>query len=203
MKNGRGSVALIVCLLLVIFAGQAHAQAVWGTSTATQPNDSGFEGYWKYCLDIGWDTGTSGPGMSHVSLLLGLESCTCVCDTGMFKFASPAGSGPGDPPGCTVYYYGSFWCEGDPTINEFDDSPTVKFEYEDGTGCEPGPTGTAQLCFYSWFPPTEQGTFYNVLGVKAGTDYVGLGNIVGVMPFCECGTPVEDCTWGAVKSLYR
>jgi len=199
MKSTRRLVAA-ACLVLLCVAAQAGAQTIWGTSTATLSDDPEFEGYWQYCLDIEWDTtGVGGSGMSHVSFFLGLGTCVCACDEGYFAFADTAGSGPG-VGGCTVYYYGLFECYGDPTIPE-SDGPTVMFEAYDAA-CEPDAIGTAHLCFYSIFPPTEPGTFIDALGVKAGGE-TDVGELVGVLPLCECGSPVDDFSWGVIKSLYR
>jgi hypothetical protein len=137
--------------------------------------------------------------MSHVSFLLDLGACPCACDEGHFRFADTVGSGPG-VDGCTVYYTGSFLCRGDPATPD-PSGPTVKFEHYE-TGCEPDAVGVAHICFYSFFEPTDPGTFIGALGIKAGGS-TSVGDLVGVLPLCACGSPVDDRTWGVVKALYR
>lgn len=194
--------------IIVILSVPAAAQGphIWGTSAAEVSTDPGFEGLWKYCLDIEWDASDMGDqGMSHISLFLGFGlDCPCACDEGIFAAADTAGSGPGIDPitgePCTVYYHTSFLCEGDPNFPSYP-YPTIKAEYHEGS-CEPDLTGTANICFYSSFGPTDPDTTVGALGIKAGTQ-TELGDLVGVLPLCECGSPVENSTWGTVKSLYR
>lgn len=195
-KRKAGVAALILSVLLLAVA-PATAQVIWGTSTATYPNDPGFEGMWKYCLDIEWDT--SGHALSHTTLYIDLEACPLFCDPGFFMFPEPAGSGPGEE-GCTVVYYGSFLCFGDPT-SPGDEGPTIKFEYDEEIGCEPGPTGSATLCFYSVGFPTEPDIFLDYLGIKFATS-TATGDLEGVLPSCIT-SPVRNSSWGTVKALYR
>ena len=188
---------MLILTALLFAAATAPAQVIWGTSSATYPNDPGFEGMWKYCLEIEWDT--SGHALSHTTLFIGLEVCPLFCDPGFFMFPEPAGSGPGED-GCTVIYYGSFLCYGDPTMPG-DEGPTIKFEYDEEIGCEPGPTGTASLCFYSIGFPTEPDIFLDYLGIKYGTD-TNTGDLEGVLPTCIISS-VQAQSWGSVKALYR
>lgn len=196
--SGRAAV-LALCLALVFAPVATGADAVWGTSTAELSLDDGFVGYWKYCFDIGWDTtGMGGSGMSHVTFFLALAACECACEDGLFLFAEPAGSGTGDG-GCPLSYGGSYLCKGDPTFPGSD--PTIKYEYY-GEGCEPGRTGSAHVCFYSAFGPGEPTVHAGALGIKAGTA-TETGDLNGVLPPCECGSSVEEASWGVVKALFR
>ena len=77
----------------------------------------------------------------------------------------------------------------------------VKFE-ADESGCDPAASGTVFLDFYSTFGPGEPQAHIGALGIKAGT-YIDEGAIIGVLPLCECGSPVESSSWGVVKALYR
>jgi hypothetical protein len=113
--------SMLLTLTLALLGGVplSAQEHIWGTSSAALSNDPGFEGYWKYCFEISWDvTGYDGYGVSHIDILLGLELCPCVCFDGYFAFADTVGSGPGttNGSGCTVYWYGYFECEGDPTV---------------------------------------------------------------------------------------
>lgn len=198
MKAHRAvTIGLTAMVAVLLASSAATAQVIWGTSTATFPNDPGFEGMWKYCLEVGWDT--SGHALSHTGLFIGLEECPWYCDPGFFAFPDPAGSGTGEG-GCTVTYYGEFVCEGDPTMPG-DEGPTLKFEPYEELGCEPGPTGTATLCFYSVGLPTEHQIFPDYLGIKYGLN-TSTGDLEGVLPSCLT-SPVTDMTWGSVKAIYR
>jgi hypothetical protein len=195
--NARTVIALLAVTAVLSISAAASGQTIWGTSSATYPNDPGFEGMWKYCLEIGWDT--TGHGLSHTVLFIGLEICPLYCDEGFFAFPVPAGTGPGEG-GCTAIYYGSFLCEGDPTMPEVD-VPTIKFEYDEDIGCEPAAVGTAILCFYSVGIPTTPDVFVDYLGIKYGSN-TATGDLEGVLPSCVM-SPVEAATWGGVKALYR
>ena len=204
--NGRHRIltriaTLAICnlTLLALTAVPSAAQAVWGTSTAEVPDAPGFEGYWLYRLNIEWDTtGLGGHSMSHVSFFLELGVCDCACDEGVVTFDSVAGTGVG-LDGCELEFLGLYECRGDPSFP--DDTPTVKYEHLEN-GCEPDEAGTATLCFYSRFGPGDPRVHPGSLGIKAGT-ITEVGDITGVLPLCECGSPVEQATWSLVKSLYR
>jgi len=166
---------------------------------ASEATDPAYEGYWEYCAEVEWNTTDfGGHGLSHTDVLLGLENCATACDEGVFAFADPAGEGEGEG-GCTVYFYAVFECEGDPLLPAFP-FPTIKFEpYEDE--CQPGPVGTALLCFYSDYGPAPWEEYTNHVAVKFGTS-IEMGLLVGQLPECP-STPVEQSTWALIKSIYR
>jgi len=204
--NGRhriltriATLAIYSFAFLALTSAPTAAQAVWGTSAAEISDAPELEGYWLYRLDIGWDTtGLGGHGMSHVSFFLELGVCDCACDEGIVAFDSIAGTGTG-LGGCELEFFGLYECSGDPGFPG--DVPTVKYEYiEDG--CEPDEIGAAVLYFYSSFGPGDPCVHSGSLGIKAGTA-TEVGDITGVLPLCECGSPVEQATWSLVKSLYR
>jgi hypothetical protein len=195
----------VVVLLLVVAAcfataTGARADAVWGTGLSYPASDPNYLGYWEYCFHIYWDTTEyGGQGLSHTTIYLGLLSCTCACDEGYFAFRYPAGVGAGEH-NCEVYFYGEFDCPGDPHFPI--PGPTVKFQpIEDP--CEPGATGWVHVCYYSLFPPGTPGLFPDHIGIKFG-QHVETGDLDGVLPYCDCpSVPVEQHTWGKLKSLYR
>jgi hypothetical protein len=195
--------ALVATLVLAGVASAAAQECVWGTSTAELSSDPGYGGYWKYYMDIGWDvTSYNGHGVSHIDFFLGLEECECVCAQGYFAFTDTVGMGPGTPNGgeCTVYWYGTFECEGDPTIP--DGVPLIKFQYFEDD-CEPDKVGTVHLCFYSVAAPVPSGTFTDALAVKFGP-YFEKGDLVGVLPSCETAySAAETSAWGSLKALFR
>ncbi len=192
-------VKTVSILVVLLAAASASGQAIWGTSTAVPATEPGYEGYWEYCFDIGWDTTQyGGHGLSHSSVFLGLEDCAAACNQGVFAFADTAGRGDGED-GCTVDYYALFECGGDPHFPQFP-FPTIKFEYYEN-GCEPGEVGSAQLCFYSMFVPAPPAVHENRLGIKFGLN-TETGPLEGQLPMCET-SPVELVSWGTLKALYR
>lgn len=185
-------------LLGVLVTATAADEYVWGTSSAWLTADEGFEGYWKYCVTVTWnvhDTGDPAHALSHVSILLGLETCGEACKQGYFAFDDTIGMSIGCDS-CPVYYYGEFDCKGDPTIP--DPVPTVKFEPYSNY-CEPGIAGTAYVCFYSLAPPRPARSFPSSVWIKFGRD-IASGILDGVLPSCSFNS-VEPSTWGRIKAL--
>ncbi len=195
----RSGSLIFVFLAILAAASAASGQAIWGTSTASPATEPGYEGYWKYCFDIEWDTTSyGGYGLSHSSVFLGLEDCSAACSPGAFAFADTVGSSGGDDD-CTVWYYALFECGGDPHFPQFP-FPTIKFEYYEDD-CEPGGVGSAHLCFYSIFVPSPPADHPNRLGIKFGLS-TETGPLDGQLPMCET-SPAETVSWGTIKSLYR
>jgi hypothetical protein len=193
--------ALVICslALLALTSVPTTAQAVWGTSTVEVPEAPGLEGYWLYQLNIEWDTtGLGGYGMSHISFFLELGVCDCACDGGIVTFDGIAGTGVG-VDGCELEFLGLYECTGDPSFPG--NVPTIKYEYVESE-CEPDEMGAATLFFYSRFGPGDPCVHAGSLGIKAAT-VTEVGDLTGVLPLCECGSPVEQSTWGMMKSLYR
>ena len=192
---------VVVCglALLALMPMTSSAKTVWGTSTAEPATTPGFEGYWHYQLDVSWDTTEiGGHGLSHVGFFLNLGVCDCGCSPGIVRFDSVPGTGVG-VDGCELAFIGLYECRGDPHYPE--KGATVKFEHTEN-GCEPDWYGAVTLDFYSVFEPGDPQVHLGSLGIKAGTA-IDEGAIVGVLPLCVCGNPVEQATWGMVKALYR
>lgn len=190
---------LLVCVATLMAPSVASPQSVWGTCSVENAGAPTLSGSWIYRLEISWDTsGMGGSGMSHISFLLDIGVCDCACEDGIVAFADTAGTGVGEG-GCELVYYGLYECTGDPTFPG--SGPTIKYEHYEG-GCEPDATGSATLFFRSVFAPGEHMAHLNALGIKAGTA-TGTGDLLGVLPLCECPSPVDTATWGLVKALYR
>jgi hypothetical protein len=195
-SKALAAAVLVICLLMAL---PAQSMVVSGTSSAEGYGEPGYEGYWRYCLDVTWDTAeVGGYAMSFVNFLISLGDCPCACSPDLVIFDDVAGTGTGQH-GCELSFYGIYDCHEDPHFPEL--GPSIKFEYAD-TGCEPAPAGSATVCFYSVFGPGEQELHTDVLGIKASTSTVR-GDLLGVLPVCVCGSPVEDASWGVVKALYR
>ena len=80
------TVALFIALATLSTAGTPSAFAypdyVWGEASATEALDPEYNGYWKYCIFVGWDVSEyaeGAHGTSHVSLILELEDCLVDC----------------------------------------------------------------------------------------------------------------------------
>lgn len=189
-----------VCALCLAISPVARADAVWGTGLAFEDSNApGYEGYWEYCYHIYWDTTEyGGQGLSHSTIYLALADCDCACEVQYFGHRIPAGLAYGEES-CEIDMYSGYDCPGDPHFPL--EGPTMKFE-PDEEFCELGTTGWMHVCYLSLFPPTEPGIFADHLAIKFGQN-VETGDLDGVIPFCECLTPLDHSTWGTIKSLYR
>jgi hypothetical protein len=205
LKGLRLTWAVSAAALAVAVAGPVAATSpvISGTIAAVRSTDPGFVGMWKYCIDLAWDvTGYGGQphGLSHASLLPGLDSCVYICRPGYFAFADTIGFSVGSGAGaCTTYYHGRFNCKGDPTLPV--KSAAIKLEPNEGSTCRPGTSGTARFCFYSPAAPRPAGTYPDALWIKFGQNTAS-GPLVGTLP--DCGNPstsVQPTTWGAIKAL--
>jgi hypothetical protein len=191
--------AILLACICALLAPAAFAQCVTGTITAELQTSGPFEGLWRYCVQISWDTPR---GLSNVTLQCNF-TCPAICNSG-WAFESPAGQGDGvtsDPhsvPGdCTVDFGGEFNCQGNPSIGL--EGPVVKWDALDlGDGCEPGRTGSATLCFFVDLPPEPDQQAPIVL-VKNNQD-VCQGMITGDCPQCPVGT--EPIDWSQFKIFY-
>ena len=99
--------AVLGLMLLVAPAVFAQDEVVSAVSTASLSHDPGYVGYWKYCVDISWNVigvGDTPYGVSHSTVILGLDNCPDACDRGYLLFPDTVGvsSGEGD---CYVDYY--------------------------------------------------------------------------------------------------
>ena len=200
-------VILSTCLVLALVAvfdmppAFAYPDYVWGEASVTEATDPEYEGYWKYCMSIGWDVSgyaEGAHGASHVSLVLELEECLPDCGDACFAFPDTVGMGAGDN-GCDVYFYAELDIKGDPTVPA--ENPTVKFEpYADI--CEPDVAGTANVCFYSLIPPESGDPEDAPIWIKFGL-YTEEGLITGPLPSCEGTATVGHSTWSSIKRLFR
>lgn len=194
-------------LVLALFAALdlapafAYPDYVWGEASATDATDQGFQGYWKYCISIGWDVSEyvgGAHGASHVSMLLGLEECLADCGGACFTFPDTVGVGEG-VGGCNVYFYAELDLKGDPTVPA--ETATVKFEpYLDA--CEPDAAGTAYMCFYSLVPPEAGDSPASSIWIKFGP-YTEEGLITGMLPSCRGTTAIGHSTWSSIKQFFR
>jgi len=199
------TVALFIALATLSTAGTPSAFAypdyVWGEASATEAADPEHDGYWKYCISIGWDVSEyaeGAHGTSHVSLILELEDCLADCGQACFLFADTVGVGEG-VDGCSVYFYSELDIKGDPTVPA--EIPAVKFEPYPDT-CEPDAAGYAYVCFHSLLAPEAGDAPPASVWIKFGP-YIERGVITGKLPSCSGTAAVDYSTWGSIKRLFR
>ncbi|MBN1631344.1 MAG: hypothetical protein JW990_16395, partial [Thermoleophilia bacterium] len=109
---GGGAMLAAALLIGVVAAAMpTHAAVIDGTSTAEGYGEPGFEGYWRYCIDVSWDTAEmGGHAMSFVNFFISLGECPCACSPGLVRFAYPAGTGIGED-GCEIALNGIYDCK--------------------------------------------------------------------------------------------
>ena len=201
----QSALCLSLLLLPVLYPSATAAQVcdVRGAIDATQPEDPGFEGLWRYSVTFRWNASN---GLSHADVFLALQACECVCDPNLILFPDPAARSTGETAAgdsCAASYVGEYLCMGDPTIPEAMNSPAVKFDaVSDSSGCEPGMTGVGYAFFYSPLPPGPINSESNGIGMKA-SGFTCLGPIDGRFPLCDCTVQNEVSTCGNVKGIYR
>lgn len=194
---------LTLGLVMLAFASVAQAECYIGGEVAAEQNLDSMYPAWKYTATISWDTGTP-YALSHVDMLLDAAagSCSCLDLSDALVFAGIAGYSDGEG-GCEVTYETFLECDGDPSIPGVD-SILFKFEpVEDGSGCEPGTTGTGTFVFYSDLGPAPIDEEILLLVDKFGQLSCS-GYLSGVFPGLECD-PVgaEQSTWDSLKGLFR
>jgi hypothetical protein len=199
------SLRILLFALLVVIAQPDLAAAqvcASGTITAVPSTDPGFQGLYKYCVEVSWDLGRY--DLSHLDIFLVLETCECVCDPELIRFGYPAGTASGEWEGspCSLDYLGQYACTGDPSIPSELNGPAVKFEPDAGAACEPGLTGSGTFCFYSPMPPRAPTGVSTGIAIKHGQQ-VCYGPLFGEFPSCDCALPTRVSSWGALKASYR
>lgn len=184
--------------------GSTQAQVldciITGSSTAQEVNHP--LGIYQYTIQIYWDT-CCPHGQSHLNLGLGfdVETCPGVCENFAFGAPDTAGVSTGVLDSeCYVYYYAEFNCEGDPS-SPGAEGAIVKFEPY-ANECEPGTVGEGTFIFYSDWPPIEIEPDNGFLSMKFDHGYC-VGDLAGVVPKCVPPVPVEQGTWGRIKTLYE
>ena len=78
--------------------------------------------------------------------------------------------------------------------------PAIKWDVVAGP-CEPGPTGSATLCFYTNVGPSEESEL-PVFIIKNGQGTCE-GILTGDCPAPPCSIDTEKKTWGGVKADFR
>jgi hypothetical protein len=189
------SVLATALILLLITAPGVSAQCVTGTITAEIQLSGPYTGLYKYTIEFSWDTPQ---GLSNVTLDCGFECDPQLACQQTYAFDTPAGYSDGVPPPCQVEYYGEFNCSGNPSVGIT--HPIVKWDAIDTGSCEPGNMGSGTLCFYTNLPPLPDSPLPIIIE-KDGQN-VCQGIIIGDCPTL-CSVPVEEASWGAVKTRFR
>jgi len=193
----RCALCIVVLLTLLVWNGApVYAQCVTGTVTAELQIAGPFAGHYKYTLDFTWDLPQ---GLSNVTLDCGFGDCPLTACAHTFGFDDPAGFSDGEDglgAPCVVDYVGEFNCNGNPSIGL--NIPIIKWDALDAL-CEPGPTGSGTLWYYSIAAPHTNALLPIIL-IKNGLNVCD-GMVTGACP-AICVVPVEESTWGEVKARY-
>jgi hypothetical protein len=187
-----------------VFAEVLDGCVFTGTSTAVLNEGDPDLGAYRYCVDVSWDTGNPF-ALSHADVLLALVDCPCACEEFPFGSTEVAGVSTGYSEQyetiCNVDYLAEYLCEGDPSIDETENNPLVKFEpIEESGSCAPTNQGEGTFCFYSDWPPRPVDG--DLLVLKAGQT-ICFGHLTGELPECYCRSHVLPETWGTVKKLFE
>jgi hypothetical protein len=200
----RSAFVLLAVVAMVAAAPVARAAACSSaTVVASLSTDPGFEGLYKYCVEVRWDLDRY--DVSHIDVFLAIPDCPCVCDKRLVSFGVPAGQSLNTSSGgstCELDYFGEYACKGDPSLPPGINGPAVKFQPDPQSACAPGVSGHGTFCFYSPMPPQPDASYLNALAIKHGQE-VCYGALDGQLPSCDCAVPAQAQTWGAVKDLYR
>ncbi len=193
-----GLSAVLPLILFIGTADRASAQCLSGTRTAELQQSGPFAGLYKYTLDLSWDLPQ---GLSNVTLDCGLGACPALACVEPYFFDAPAGSSENTPgPGVcvtTTLYSGEFNCMGNPSIGVT--VPVIKWDADPAT-CEPHTVASGTLWFYTAAGPAPNSQAA-IIAIKDGQN-VCEGTVVGDCP-AVCTVPVDEATWGTVKSKYR
>lgn len=155
--------------------GEEHGCQVTGTVTASFPNDPGYEGLWKYTIQLDyWENqgefNSEDDDSRGFRLFLDLGNCPCICHPGIFFFppqpgqheddhhASSATTGVGILSGGEdeeCGYFGSFHCQGAPDGCHIT-GPFLEFSTGDDEECDDDDEGSRTFIFYSVFAPAPE-----------------------------------------------
>jgi hypothetical protein len=191
------------CLLLAVVLGlfvlfvtpfTASAQCVSGTISSELQLSGPYAGLYKYTIEITWD---SPQGLSNITLDCGYDCAPTLACQQQHEFDNPAGYSDGEPAVCQVDYVGEFNCNGNPSIGIT--YPIVKWNAVYSGGCEPGATGSGTFWFYTIIAPTPDSPLPII--IEKNGQNVCDGIVLGDCPTL-CTVPVEDASWGEVKSHY-
>jgi hypothetical protein len=203
MRPAGAVYSTVLALALLISAPQPgwSQECISGTVTVSISTDPGFDNMYMYCLEVTWDLGRHDLGL--LDIFLQLENCECICDPRFIQFSDPAGSSSssGDYGNCDNDFYGEYVCVGDPSLPELMMGPAIKYDPKPAT-CAPGLIGTGLFCFYSPMPPGPATMVPDGLVIKHGQQ-VCAGDLLGILPICNCYLQQEPGTWGQLKATYR
>lgn len=161
-----------------IAAGTVHA-----VSSVELTADPGFEGSYKYTIEVEWDLEENAVG--HLTFFLRLDALADTCESGDVLFPTPAGTSTGESGGdpCQLEYEGQFLCKTDPSLGLEDPNLSVKFNPIE-VACETTTEGSGTFIFYTHVAPDIPGSHAEAVAIKHG-ESVTIGTIDGALP----GTP--------------
>jgi hypothetical protein len=200
-------------LLLAGLCAAAPAFAttqIFGNVRASLSGDVGFEGLYRYDVDVIWTIDP--PDMNRADIFVQLEALDDSCGCTVVRFDDPAGTSDGLTcldGSCTVNYRGHFFCTSDAispfpnhgaaarfkpiestcgdTPDPIDPDPCVPgsnflfLRQQSLEKCTMGNQGTGHFVFYSSSPPTLPSLHANALSFSHG-DRIEFGNLFGSLP---------------------
>jgi hypothetical protein len=191
-------------------AAPARATTIFGNVRASLSGDLGFEGLYRYDVDVIWTVDP--PSMDRADVFVQLEALDDSCNCVTVKFDEPAGQSDGLTcldGSCTVNYRGKFFCTADATSPFPNHGAAVRYKpiessCGDGTAaidsdpCSPAQNpvflqqqslvkctmrneGTGHFVFYSSVPPSLPTLHRNALSLSHG-NRMEFGNLFGTLP---------------------
>jgi hypothetical protein len=130
---------------LCFAASPAFATTIFGNVTASISGDPGFEGLYRYDVDVIWTIDP--PAMDRADVFVQLEALDDSCSCVVVRFDDPAGTSDGldcNDGSCTVDYRGKFFCTSDVTSPFPNHGAAVRFKAIEAT-CGDSPWDTPPL----------------------------------------------------------
>jgi hypothetical protein len=176
--------AIVVAYLAARPTRGLAAGTVEATCAAELSTDPGFEGLWKYTVDMTWDLEAQSVG--HLDIFLDVTVFDDTCSSSSVVFPLPAGASTGINAWgnlCNVEYIGEFLCKDDPSLKEDSLGYTVKYEPIE-VNCQTDVTGTGTFYFYTGVAPGLSGFHEDAIAIKHGSN-VDFGGVEGELPLVD------------------
>lgn len=204
---------VIVFILLVALccgAGPALASQIFGTCNASLSGDPGFEGLYRYDIDITWNI--DAPDMNRADIFIELEALDDSCSCVVVRFDQPAGTSAGltcADGNCLVSYGGRFFCTSEaqnplpnhaaaarfrPIEQSCGDAPNVIeanpcspnsfdpfFSQQSLVKCTMGNQGSGHYVFYSDVAPSLPRLYNHAINFAHG-NRIEVGDLFGSLP---------------------
>ncbi|MBN1826617.1 MAG: hypothetical protein JW958_10140 [Candidatus Eisenbacteria bacterium] len=182
---------------------RAEEPCIQGKMEAWRSGDA--LGEWTYRILLHWEVGGA-VGPDEFLILLGLESCPCVCERFQVAFPDTVGFSMNEPGMSTgnhtdlyVHYTGEFDCRGFPGAPGV---PAIRIApLPDPNG--PGPKGTAEILFHANWPPESSPDSPGAYLMMRTPGGAFSGSLEGLLPVCRCLNDVRKESWSSTKKRFR